>query len=578
MTGPPELLQRDPRLIFVLLLLTVNLFLFLPSMSGDFLWDDKYFVSENSNLLGAHFLRDFWKSPFGGFSGTDENSLRIDRGRQFYRPLTSLSFWLDFKLWGLNPASFHLTNILLQAANSVLLLLLLLRVGMSGASALAGAVLFSVFPPHFENVAWISGRTDLLSFLFAALSALSFLSYLEKRKRAPLLLSAAFFWFGLLAKENILFVPCLFLLFLLRKGAKLREMLAISSPFLLAAAAWFYLRSMAFAGAAPSLAGRTITDALSALGFYAARLLVPFGLSVTVDSGPVFESPAYAALGALTAALFTVSLVIVTDRRRKRIEAPSILLAAVLLLLPSIAVMFSSLSLSLLAWRFLYLPSAVFVAGLAYCVFRLIRPRAIAYAILGLLALAYAAETSPKSRLFGRDEASFWLGIQRIGREDLIVRFNVGIHTLPRDEKMALEIFDQVLKAKTHPLFPVWQVRVYEELAMYYAFQKDFPRAEFYFGELSKKPGGQSLHSTFNYSYFLAFAGKREEGEKIVRDIVSRYPANHFALTRAAKFYLIVKDYPRAAALYGEDYRLFRNEQTRRLLEELRPLLPPAPQ
>jgi len=124
----------------------------------------------------------------------------------------------------------------------------------------------------------------------------------------------------------------------------------------------------------------------------------------------------------------------------------------------------------------------------------------------------------------------------------------------------------------------VWQVRIYEELAMYYAFQKDFAQAEFYFGELTKRPGGQSLHSTFNYSYYLAFAGRREEGEKIVRDLVGRYPSNHFVLTRAAKFFLIVKDYPRAAALYGEDYRLFRNEQTRRLLEELRPLLPPAPQ
>jgi hypothetical protein len=547
-------------------------------MAGDFIWDDKYFVSENSNLLGAHFLRDFWRSPFGGFSGSDENSLRIDRGRQFYRPLTSLSFWLDFKLWGLNPAAFHLTNILLQAVNSVLLLIGLLRIGMAGTPALAGAVLFSVFPAHFENAAWISGRTDLLSFLFAALAALSFFSFLEKKKRSRLLLSACFFWAGLLAKENVLLVPCLFLLLLWKKGAGVRRLAEASVPFALAAAVWFGLRAMAFGSAAPSLAGRTVLDAFSAVGFYAARLFIPFGLTVSVDSGPVFANPVFAVLGALTAVLFVFSLAILLDRRRKAVAAPVILSAAVLLLLPSVAVIFSSLSLSLIAWRFLYLPSAVFSAGLAYFAFRLIRPRPVAYVFLGLLAVAYAAEAYPKSRLFGRDETGFWLGIDRVDREDLIVRFNVGVHTLPRDEKKALEVFDQVLEAKAHPLHDLWQVRIHEELAMYYAFQKDFAKAEFYFGELAARPGGQSLHSVLNYSYYLAFAGKREGGEKIVEDLVSRYPANHFVLTRAAKFFLIVKDYPRAAALYGEDYRLFRNEQTRRLLEELRPLLPPARQ
>jgi hypothetical protein len=214
----------------------------------------------------------------------------------------------------------------------------------------------------------------------------------------------------------------------------------------------------------------------------------------------------------------------------------------------------------------------------AHFVFRLARSPAVAYAFLGLLAIAYAVETYPKSGLFGRDENGFWLGIKQVEREDLIARFNIGIHTLPLDEKKALRIFGQILEAKTHPLYPMWQVRIYEELAMFYAFQKDFAKAEFYFGELSKRPGGQSLHSSFNYSYYLAFAGWRAEGEKVVQALVDRYPLNHLVLIRAAKFYLIVKDYPRAAELYGEDYRLFRNEQTRRLLEELRPLIPPADQ
>lgn len=581
MTGPsPQDLEPTRRvlLIFILLLLTVNLFIFLPSMSGDFLWDDKYFISENSNLLGTRFLQDFWRSPFGGFSGADENSLRIDRGRQFFRPLASLSYWLDFKLWGLNTAAFHLTNILLQVINSILLLLILLRVGLGRAPAFAGAVLFSVFPPHFENVAWISGRTDLLSFLFAVLSVLSFLSFLKKKGHAWLVLSALFFLGGILAKENVILLPCLFLLVLWRRGTKARDLLLASGPFVMSAALWFFLRAMAFGHGAPALSGRSILDFFSTIGFYTARLVIPFDLTVTVNSAPVFANPVYTALGGLIAGLFVVSIVLVLNRQRKIIYAPLFLSAYIIFLLPSIAVIFSSLTLSLVAWRFLYLPSAVFVAGLAHFAFRLARPRAIVYTLLGLLAVAYAIETYPKSGLFGRDETGFWLGIKRVDREDLIARFNVAIKTLPQDEKKALQIFDQILAAKKHPLYPMWQARIYEELAIYYAFQKDFAKAEYYFGELSKRSGGQSLHSTFNYSYYLAFAGKREEGERIVLDLVGRYPQNHFVLTRAAKFYLVVKDYPRAADLYGRDYGLFRNEQTKKLLEELRPLLPPMDQ
>jgi hypothetical protein len=577
LTGPSFQDPEDPRrslLIFILLLLTVNLFIFLPSMSGDFLWDDKYFISENSNLLGARFLLDFWRSPFGGFSGTDDNSLRIDRGRQFYRPLTSLSYWLDFRLWGLNTAAFHLTNILLQVVNSILLLFILLRVGLGRVPAFAGALLFSVFPPHFENVAWISGRTDLLSFLFAALSALCFLSFLKNKRRARLVLSALFFLGGLLAKENVFLLPGLFLIVLWRKGMKGKDLLPFSFPFVLSAAVWFFLRSLAFGHGAPAFSGRSILDFFSTIGFYTARLVIPFDLSVTVDSGPVFGNAAYTGLGFLITALFAVSFVLVLDRNRRTADAPFLLFAFILFMLPSIAVIFSSLTLSLVAWRFLYLPSAVFIAGLVHFGFRLIRPRSVACALLGLLAIAYTVEIYPKSELFGRDENGFWLGIKRVDREDLIARFNVGIKTLPLDEKKALQIFDQVLAAKTHPLFPMWQARIYEELAMYYAFQKDFAKAEYYFSELSKRPGGQSLHSTFNYSYYLAFAGRRAEGESIVLDLVGRYPRNHFVLTRAAKFYLIVKDYPRAADFYGRDYNLFRNEQTKKLLEELRPLLP----
>jgi tetratricopeptide (TPR) repeat protein len=111
---------------------------------------------------------------------------------------------------------------------------------------------------------------------------------------------------------------------------------------------------------------------------------------------------------------------------------------------------------------------------------------------------------------------------------------------------------------------------VHEELAIYFAFQKDFPRAEHYFQELRKTPSGLSLHSTFNYAYYFAFSGRTQEGEEIILERLRAFPRNHFVLTRAAKFYLILKDYEKAAALYVRDYEIFPARQTRKLIEELR--------
>ena len=104
---------------------------------------------------------------------------------QFYRPLVSLSYWLDFRTWGLNPAAFHLTNILIQIANVIILFYILIGLSFGPRPAFFGAFLFSVYPLHFENVSWISGRTDLLAFLFAGFSTLFFIRFIKSGPCRP---------------------------------------------------------------------------------------------------------------------------------------------------------------------------------------------------------------------------------------------------------------------------------------------------------------------------------------------------------------------------------------------------------
>ena len=122
---------------------------------------------------------------------------------------------------------------------------------------------------------------------------------------------------------------------------------------------------------------------------------------------------------------------------------------------------------------------------------------------------------------------------------------------------------------KEHHLYKRYEVRIYEDLAQYYTFKKNFPQAEKYFNELLKIRRYQSQHFHFNYAYFLAFQGKIEEGENIVRQMLGLFPENHLVLLHSAKFYILTDKYQKARELLIKDYKLFPTRESLNLLLKL---------
>src|SRR2546423_1798319 len=97
-----------------------------------------------------------------------------------WHPLTWLSLQLDHQLFGLDPRGYHLANLLLHCASTVLLFFVLRR--MTGAlwrSALVAA-LFAVHPLRVESVAWVAERKDVLSTLFWMVTLLAYAWYAER--------------------------------------------------------------------------------------------------------------------------------------------------------------------------------------------------------------------------------------------------------------------------------------------------------------------------------------------------------------------------------------------------------------
>jgi tetratricopeptide (TPR) repeat protein len=146
--------------------------------------------------------------------GLNANDVRwaFTSGDRLWIPLTWLSFQLDVTLWGTEPWGFHLTNVLVHAANVALLFLALRALtGTFGTSA-AVALLFAVHPLRVESVAWVTERKDVLSAFFGLLALWAYAGYVAApsvRRYLPVALALAL---SMSAKPMLVTLPCLFLL------------------------------------------------------------------------------------------------------------------------------------------------------------------------------------------------------------------------------------------------------------------------------------------------------------------------------------------------------------------------------
>jgi tetratricopeptide (TPR) repeat protein len=165
-------------------------------------WDDNVYILNNVASQGFS-----WEHIRAVFSiGTN----KIGQ----YNPLSLLSFMLDYSLWGLNPAGYHLTNIIIHTLNGLLVYRLLLRLHGERLIALVAAAIFLLHPVQVESVAWIAERKGLLSLFFLLISWEGYCHYREREKGGggvSYALSLLAFMFSLMAKTAGVVLPLLLL-------------------------------------------------------------------------------------------------------------------------------------------------------------------------------------------------------------------------------------------------------------------------------------------------------------------------------------------------------------------------------
>lgn len=201
LSNPTRHLQGEA--VFAMLgLIILSFAAYLNALSNTFVFDDVYVIS------GNYFIRD-WKNFWGLFT----SKYFAASGELSYRPVVTLSYFVDYSLWHLNPMGYHLTNIVLHTLNSALLFFLVQRMVKNTPVAFLASLFFICHPVLSEAVNAVSYREDILAATFFITAFLLYVKVLNLNKFYLYPLSLLSYLFALFSKEMAITLPLLIFFF-----------------------------------------------------------------------------------------------------------------------------------------------------------------------------------------------------------------------------------------------------------------------------------------------------------------------------------------------------------------------------
>jgi protein O-mannosyl-transferase len=195
--------MRDLLLAAGLLVLIVVL-AYRPSLNAEFVrLDDFQYVVDNELVR---------QPSLAGVTRVFAEVLHPSTVDGYYQPLTMVSLMLDALLSGttmqsVQPYVFHLTNVLLHAATSVLVMIWI-RMFLGGLFLpFLVALYFALHPAHVESVAWISQRKTVLATLLAVSALVAYAEFIRSRGGWWMTASVFLYFLATLAKPTTVLLP-----------------------------------------------------------------------------------------------------------------------------------------------------------------------------------------------------------------------------------------------------------------------------------------------------------------------------------------------------------------------------------
>ncbi len=477
-----------------------------------------YFLRDMGNIFKTFTLQVFF-NPLSAF---------------YYRPMLIVSFMIDTLFGGGAAWAYHFSNILLHAAATTLVFLMLKMFGYRKQIAFPLSLLFAIHPVLSQAVAWIPGRNDSLLAVFILASIIFGLSFLNKPTIRNLMAHAGCFALALFTKESALvLLPLISIYAAIKRSQVLKavkqeglKFYFLGLSWILILMMWFLLRSIALVnstGYSLDAVMKTIISNSPAIFLYLGKFFYPANLSVlpTIQDSPLLA-------GYVAAALLLVVFVYTLGKRRYLALFGAAWFLA--FLLPAFVRPNIEYQADFLEHR-LYVPMIGVLLIMAEFL-QQIRWRRYLLPALMIIFPLLAAVNLNHSRVF-QNRMSFWLNAVENSPSHPLAYKNLGsIYYL--DGKLDLAEASYLQALKLNPT----ESMVYNNLGMIFEKRGELKKAEeAYLTELEHNPYYEN--TLINYGSLLYKNGdKKEEAARMWLDALSVNPDSAAAYRNLAIYYL----------------------------------------
>lgn len=498
----------------------LSLIVYANSLKNGFVWDDRAFI-ENSAFIKD--WRNITKIFTPSYLSLSWKTLDVNR------PFMVVSLMFDYRIWGLNPFGYHLTNILLHLANISLLYTLLKRLSINSVPARIGTLLFALHPIQSEVVNGINFREDLLIAFFLMLAAIFLIKFLTSHQSKHYIISLISFTMAALSKETaIAFLPLIFTyLYFFDKRISRRHCIGYIAVLLT------YLIFLSVVYSHSDLPAKVkeinscwsiLLSTIRAISYYICMALFPINLSVAHNfsiSGHI-ASADYLAFGAL----LTFSMYTLKTLRNNKPATLFLAFCFLMTLLPSIAVVYSY---RLLIERFIYVPMIGFCGIVGMLSERLIAKR---YgAIIITLFVILTINTINRNRVW-ENNSTLWSDAVKKSPHSGLAHYNLGSAFLEKGvyEGALSEFLESI---KTRP-----DGEAYYGIGSIYLYKKEY-NSSIYYLTASVKAGGAverpEIYNKLGYAY--AITGMYKEAIQAWSDYITLGHGNAETYTNLGSAY-----------------------------------------
>jgi tetratricopeptide (TPR) repeat protein len=226
----------------------VTIVLYGNTLMNQYALDDAIVITENNfTKQGIKGIDDILTNDtFTGFFGKKKDLVAGGR----YRPLSMITFAIEYELFGLNPFISHLFNLILYALIGIFIFKTFSRLFDQKNNSkwyfslpLLIAVLYIAHPVHTEAVANIKGRDEIMSMLGAVLTLYFSIIAVNDKKPVYFLYSGIAFFLALMSKENaITFLAVVPLALYIFNDVKLNKLLQAIIPLIISFVVFFMIR------------------------------------------------------------------------------------------------------------------------------------------------------------------------------------------------------------------------------------------------------------------------------------------------------------------------------------------------